>query len=107
MATNQTIQPQSTDAGISPFAFQHYARDYYEAYKSYNPKVNFSPAKLFLISQSIELAAKGLHLDQNPAVDLRGINHDLEGACDPAILQAYGIILTTNEMAELKKANAY
>jgi hypothetical protein len=108
MANNITIKPSGFDEPLAPQAFRHYADDFYSAYKSHASGARFSPARLFLLGRSIELAAKGLHLRQGKtADDLKRIGHDLGAACDPAILAAYGITITGSEQAELAKANAY
>lgn len=108
MATNKVIRPAGIVANTAPFAFQHYARDFYDAYGKHKGGAKFSPARLFLLTRSIELAAKGLHLAQRRMPkDVSGMNHDLEAACEQAILIAYGITLTVAEQAELKKANKY
>ncbi|MGH7802549.1 MAG: hypothetical protein ACREOW_18320 [Thermodesulfobacteriota bacterium] len=109
MTENQVIEGVGViNVGITPFAFQFYAKDFYEAYKNHKTDARFSPARLFLLTRSIELAAKALHLKQGrTANDLLHIDHDLEKACDSSILMAYGISLTANEEEELKKANNY
>jgi hypothetical protein len=94
---------------FSPFAFQWYAKDFYEAYKAYRQKgqegeIGFSPARLTLLAQAIELAAKSLHVHQGKRhKDLKDISHDLVKACEPSILNVYGITLTADEAMELKK----
>lgn len=108
MATHQITGAGGIDANIAPFAFQHYAKDFFEAYRKHKGGAKFSPARFFLLTRSIELAAKGLHLAQGRKFsDISRINHDLEAACEQGILTAYGIALTTAEQAELKKANRY
>ncbi len=108
MTINQVVRPAGINEDIVPFAFQYYAKDFYEAYKKHKSDTKFSPARLFLIARSIELAGKGLHLDQGKTTrDLFRINHDLDSACDESILIAYGITLTNVERVELKKANQY
>jgi hypothetical protein len=103
-----TIRPSGFYANISPHAFQYYARDFYNAYTNHKGGRKFSPARLFLLSRSIELAAKALHLAQGSAAKkLSHINHDLELVCDQQILSAYGITQTYTELFELKKANKY
>jgi hypothetical protein len=64
-----SIVPTDTVIGIvaangnnAPFVFQLYAKDFYEAYKKHKGGSRFSPARLFLLCRSIELAAKALHL---------------------------------------------
>ncbi len=106
--TNQVIRTAGISEHIAPFAFQYYAKDFYEAYKKHKSDTKFSPARLFLIARSIELAGKGLHLAQGKTTkDLFCMNHDLESACDQSVLIAYGITLTDVERVELKKANQY
>ena len=106
--SNQIIRPSGINAGIAPFAFQHYAKDFHEAYKKHKGSAKFSPARLFLLSRSLELAAKGLHLGQGRSLkDLFRIRHDLTAACEPATLAKYGITLTNEEQVDLKKANKY
>jgi hypothetical protein len=108
MADEQVIKPHGIDVNIAPYAFQHYAKDFYEAYKKHKEGPKFSPARLFLIGRSIELAAKGLLLRQGrTAKDIANISHNLDAACDAGVLSAYGISLTATEEAELKKANEY
>jgi hypothetical protein len=94
--------------GTAAFAFQFYARDFFEAYKKHKVGPRFSPARLFLLTRSIELAAKGLHLGQGRThKDVFALKHDLEATCQPQILATYGISLEPAEEAELKKANEY
>lgn len=108
MATHQIIGAGGIDANITPFAFQHYAKDFLEAYGKHKGGTKFSPARLFLIARSIELAAKSLHLAQGAELSkIRSMNHDLEAACEPGILAVYGIALTSAEQVELKRANKY
>ena len=108
MAMATVINPDGIEVKISPFAFQHYAKDFYEAYKKHKGGPKFSPARLFLLTRSIELAAKSLHLGQGcTVIDLRRMSHDLEAACDVSILALYGISLSVDEETELKKANGY
>jgi hypothetical protein len=99
-----TVEP--IQFNLSPGAFQWYAMDFYEAYKTYK-KVQespFSPARLTLLAQAVELAAKSLHVHQGKRdADLRKIAHDLVKACDSTILGEYGITLTADEATELKK----
>jgi hypothetical protein len=100
------LLPYRVDHGefFSPFAFQWYAKDFYEAYKKVKGGARFSPARLTLLAQAVELAAKSLHVDQGKRdADIRKINHDLVKACDSAILGKHGIMLTENEATELKK----
>jgi hypothetical protein len=64
MAENETIKPRSFAARIDPYAFQQYAKDFFDAYKAYKKHKSgppFSPARFFLLARSIELAAKGHH----------------------------------------------
>lgn len=106
---NLTIVAEPAHINLSPFAFQWYAKDFYEAYKAYKQKgqegeTEFSPARLTLLAQAIELAAKSLHVHQGKRdADLRKIKHDLVKACDLSILNVYGITLTEDEATELKK----
>jgi len=104
---NIVVTPGSILINLSPFAFQWYAKDFYEAYKAYKKLkdvVKFSPALLTLLAQAIELAAKSMHVDQGKNDhDLRTISHDLIKACDPVILGKYGITITANEATELQK----
>src|SRR5688572_25641338 len=88
------ITVASIDVNFSPFAFQWYAKDFYEAYKKVKGGPPFSPARLTLLAQAVELAAKSLHVDQGKRDDdLHNIGHDLVKACDPVILGIYGITL--------------
>src|SRR5262245_47824631 len=104
----QIVHPGSIIDSLAPLAFQVYARDFYVAYRGHRPKSKFSPARLFLLGRSIELAGKALHLGQGKtAEDIRKINHDLQAACDYAVLSVYGITMTTGEHTELKRANVY
>ena len=104
MSNPRVIKP----AGIAAFAFQYYARDFFEAYKKHKAGPKFSPARLFLLTRSIELAAKGLHLGQGRTYnDIFALKHDLEATCQPQILATYGISLNLTEEGELKKANEY
>lgn len=97
-----TVEP--IHINLSPFAFQWYAKDFYEAYKKVKGEARFSPARLTLLAQAVELAAKSLHVHQGKRdADLRKIAHDLVKACDSAILGVYGITLTADEATELKK----
>src|SRR5215217_585531 len=69
--SDQITNVPPANVGITPFAFQHYAKDFYEAYKKHKGGPQFSPASFFLITRSIELAAKSLHLaDGRTAKDL-------------------------------------
>ncbi len=108
MGSNQTIIAPLVNANIRPYAFQFYARDFYKAYKKHKDGLPFSPARFFLLSRSIELAAKSLYLaDGMPAEDLNNINHDLSKACDPDILKKFGVSLSSDQISELLKANDY
>jgi hypothetical protein len=96
------------NANIAPFAFQHYAKDFFEAYAKHKGGAKFSLARLFLIARSIELAAKSLHLAQGEVLSkIKNMKHDLEAACEQRILAKYEIILTSAEQVELKRANKY
>lgn len=108
VATHQIIGASGIDANTAACAFQHYARDFFEAYKNHKGGPMFSPARFFLLAQTIELAAKGFPLarGRRPS-DLFRIGHDLEAACEQAILTAYGITAAIPEQAELKNANRY
>jgi len=106
--SNQVINVPSTSVSITPFAFQHYAKDFYEAYQKHKGGPKFSPARFFLITRSIELAAKSLHLAAGrTAKDLKELGHDLEAACEGSVLAQFRITLTSTEAEELKKANQY
>ena len=101
---NAVITPAPIQLNISPLAFQWYAQDFYEAYKKVKDGTSFSPARLTLLAQAVELAAKSLHVDQGKGdKDLRKIGHDLAKACDITILGLYGITLSETERTELKK----
>ena len=106
--TPHEIHTSGFDANITPFAFQHYARDFYSAFKKHHGGPPFSPARLFLLSRSIELAAKSLHFQSGATSDaVRNINHDLEAVCGASTLVRFGVVLTTQELEEISKANAY
>jgi hypothetical protein len=108
MTTHQITGAGGIDANMAPFAFQHYAEDFFEAYTKHKGGAKFSPARLFLIARSIELAAKGLHLAKGEELSkIKNIDHDLEAACEHRILSAYGITLSPAEQAELRSANKY
>jgi len=97
-----TIEP--VNINLSPFAFQWYAKDFFEAYKKVKGETHFSPARLTLLAQAVELAAKSLHVHQGKRdADLRKLSHNLVKICDSSILGMYGIALTTDELTELKK----
>jgi len=106
--TVQRVRPIGFDANLSPFAFQHYAKDFYAAYTNHKHGPTFSPARFFLLARSIELAAKALHVAQGcePRA-LFQMDHDLEAACEPAVLSAYSVSLSAAEQEELRKANRY
>jgi hypothetical protein len=108
---NFRITAEPIHVNLSPFAFQWYAKDFYEAYKKVKGEARFSPARLTLLAQAVELAAKSLHVHQGKRdADLRKIAHDLVKACDSAILGVYGITLTATElkkMSELNEAKAF
>ena len=100
--TRVTVPP--IEVNLSPFAFQWYAKDFYKAYQKVKGGPAFSPARLTLLAQAVELAAKSLHVHQGKRNDdLRKIGHSLIKACDVSILGVYGITLTLAEQAELKK----
>ena len=106
--SNQVINVSSTNVSITPFAFQHYAKDFYDAYKKHKVGPKFSPARFFLLTRSIELAAKSLHLAVGgSADDIMDLGHDLEAGCDAGVLGHFGITLTRDEAVELQKANQY
>jgi hypothetical protein len=108
MTAHQITGVGGIDANMTPLAFQHYAKDFLEAYTKHKGGIKFSPARLFLIARSIELAAKSLHLAQGKGLsEIRKMNHDLEAACDARTLAAYGIAPTSAERVELKRANKY
>lgn len=109
MESSQTVGPPLVDANIRPLAFQYYARDFYEAYKKHKVGLKFSPARFFLISRSIELAAKSLHLAAGKQADdlNNNIGHDLLNACDSDILKKSGISLSSTQINELQRANDY
>lgn len=97
------ITSNPLNVNLSPFAFQWYAKDFYEAYKNIM-EARFSPARLTLLAQAVELAAKSLHVHQGKRnADLLNISHNLIKACDLAVLGVYGITLTVDEAAELRK----
>jgi hypothetical protein len=107
-AKKQAIGAPLIQANISPFAFQHYARDFFAAYLAYRPSGRFSPARLFLISRSIELASKALQIAQHRKFDeIKKINHNLVKSCDTHTLARYAIVLTTEELEALRMADAY
>jgi hypothetical protein len=106
--SDQVIEVPGESLGITPFAFQHYAKDFLAAYSNHKPGPKFSPARFFLLTRSIELAAKSLHLAQGRVLgDVLALQHDLEAACAPKVLEAYGITVTASEAMELGKANRY
>ena len=108
MATTQTIRVSSIQGNITPLAFQYYAKDFFNAYLKHKGGSRFSPARLFLLSRSLELAAKSLHLAKGrDAAGIRRLGHSLERACDAALLASFGIRLTDHERAHLAKANQY
>lgn len=97
-----TVEP--IHVNLSPFAFQWYAKDFCEAYKKVKGEARFSPARLTLLAQAVELAAKSLHVHQGKrAADLRKIAHDLIKACDSAILGVYGIMLRRLGKTEIER----
>lgn len=102
-----SIIPETGHINLSPFAFQWCSKDFYQAYKSYvdtHGSTPFSPARLTLLAQAIELAAKSLHVHQGKRdCDLRKVGHDLVKACDSTVLILYGISLTNDEQTELRK----
>lgn len=108
MSKDQVISAVGIDANIAPWAFQHYSKDFYAAYKAYQPDVRFSPARLFLICRSIELAGKSLHSRSGQTPEsIKNISHDLLRSCDVNVLGTYGITLDAKDLDELKKANEY
>ena len=102
---NTRVKVPAIQINLSPFAFQWYANDFYEAYQKVKGGPAFSPARLTLLAQAVELAAKSLHVDQGKRdADLRRqLGHSLIKACDAAILGVYGITFTLAEQTELKK----
>ena len=85
-----------------------YAEDFHDAYRNHHSKSKFSPARLFLLTRSIELAAKSLRLWQGESPDdILQLRHDLEKVCDGAFLSRCGLTLSTSELEELRKANDY
>jgi hypothetical protein len=106
---NRRLIIETLHVNLSPFAYQLYAKDFYDAYKAYKNVVGgarFSPARLTLLAQAVELAGKSLHVHQGKRdADLRCIDHDLVKACDPAILAKYEIVLTKDEETDLGKMN--
>lgn len=101
---NYRITLEPIHINLSPFAFQWYAKDFFEAYKKVKEETHFSPARLTLLAHAVELAAKSLHVHQGKRnADLRKLVHDLVKACDPSILGLYGITYTTDEVTELRK----
>ena len=103
---NITVVVPTIHLNLSPFAFQWYAKDFYEAYQKVKGGAKFSPARLTLLAQAVELAGKSLHVQQGKRdADLRKIGHDLIRVCDAVILGAYGLTLTADEAKELKKMN--
>jgi len=106
--SDQVINVPLTNLNITPFAFQHYAKDFYEAYAKHKPGHKFSPARFFLITRSIVLAAKSLHLARGRSVaDVLDLGHDLEAVCDAGVLAGFGLALMPPENVELQKANQY
>jgi hypothetical protein len=105
----QMISVAGIDASNVPGDFLFYAKDYYAAYKAYQPDERYSPARLFLICRSIEHAAKSLHLRQGRTAGAikKQIRHDLTKACDSAVLGSFGIALSSTELTELAKADRY
>lgn len=105
-ARSYRIISETGRINLSPFAFQWYAKDFYNAYKAHltaNGSSTFSPARLALIAQSVELAAKSLHVHQGKRdSDLRKLGHNLVKACDAKILGLYGITIDASEQAELQ-----
>jgi predicted RNA-binding Zn-ribbon protein involved in translation (DUF1610 family) len=101
---NVTLKVETIQVRISPLGFQWYAKDFYEAYRKLKGGERFSPARLTLLAQAVELAAKSLHVHQGTRdSDLRKLAHSLIRACDPAILSKYAVTLTPQEETELKK----
>jgi len=108
MPESQIISPPLIKVDLNPLGFRLYAKDYYEAYKSYSPEQKFSRAKYFLLCISIELATKTLHVDRGSKHDdLIKIGHNLLKACDEEILNLYNLSITSQELEELTKANTY
>lgn len=103
-AVSCSVTPEPIYINLSPFAWQWFAKDFFEAYKKVKGEAGFSPARLTLLAQAVELAAKSLHVDQGRRdADLRKLSHNLVKACDSSILGKYGIMLTTHEATELRK----
>lgn len=101
---HRRIVPDSAHIRLSPFGFQWYAKDFYLAYQKMKGGDRFSPARLTLLAQAVELAAKSLHVDQGKnSAQLVKVGHDLLKACDPTVLAAYGISISTEETRELTK----
>jgi hypothetical protein len=108
MTTTQGIGPQGLNANTTPFAFQHYAKDFYSAYCQCKSDAAFSPARLFLVCRSIELAAKALHFSTGQSTDqVKKLNHDLFAACDETVLANSHVVLSQAEKENLEKANKY
>jgi hypothetical protein len=99
-----TVSPEPVQVNLSPFGFQWYAKDFFEAYKKVKGGAPYSPARLTLLARALELAAKSLHVHQGRRdADLRKLGHNIVRACDNSILAAYGIALTADEVTELRK----
>jgi len=105
---DQIIQVPTIKADFTlGFCFQTYAKDFYDAYKSYRTKKKLSPARYSLICMAIESAAKALHAEQG--MDWEDIKkqfgHNIKQACNRKILNTYDIDLDTEEVEALKQAN--
>jgi hypothetical protein len=94
---------------MRPFAFQYYAKDFFAAYRSHRNTDKFSPARLFLICMSIELAAKAFHVAEGKSGDdlKKKLGHRLGRACNLSVLAKYGIALEIPELVELDRADDY
>lgn len=100
---DQTIEHESFDANLAPYAFHKWAIHYYKCKQSFTLG-SFSPVPYFLLCRTIELEVKSRHLNtmsQNRVK--REFGHKLVKAYDA--LDTGDQTLTTNEKHVLDAAS--
>lgn len=108
---NIVIKPKTAHITMGPTGFVVYARDFLNAYESFETDKPFSPAKYYLVCRSVELSLKSYLLLEN--VPIKKVKYDLSHNLHKMLRKTkeLGIDtvvgITDEEKAEIEKANSW
>lgn len=108
---NIVIQPKTAHITMGPTGFVVYARDFLNAYKSFETDKPFSPAKYYLVCRSVELSLKSYLLFKN--VPIRKVKYNLSHDLHKILRKSKElgidavVRITDEEKAEIEKANSW